>query len=110
MTAGVIKLASTQPKSKGGISTAAIIAIVAILVALFAVIIGVILYRYCSGRYGRMGDSSGVRYELGDDSGEPGRLTALKYKIRSGSRGTRGAANPMEMYDDSRPFADHDTL
>ncbi|KAK3711285.1 hypothetical protein QZH41_015006 [Actinostola sp. cb2023] len=104
---GIIKVAAKLKGKKGGLSSGAIIAIVVILLVILLVIIGVVLYRYWSGGSSHRADTSCVRYELGDDSGKPDRLTALKYKLRPSSRSVR---EPMDMYEDSKPFADHDTL
>jgi hypothetical protein len=91
-------------RGAGGLSTGAIVAIVVILLLIVLVIIGIVLYRYCTGRNG---PSAVFRYELGDNNGKPDRLTALKFKMRSGSRTPH---EPMETFDDSKPFVDHDGL
>lgn len=96
-------LSSTGAK-KGGLSTGAVVAIVVILLIILLVIVGVVLYRFCSGRGG---PAAVFRYEQADDSGKPDRLTALKFKMRSGPRTTH---EPMETFDDSKPFVDHDGL
>ena len=102
------KLIAKVKKSEGSpLSTGAIVAIVVILTLIILIILGVVLYRYCTGQIGRRSDTSCVRYELGSDSGKPDRLTAFKYRLRPTSKGVR---EPMDIYDDIKPFADHDTL
>lgn len=91
-------------KESGGLSTGAVVSIVVILLIIIIVIVGVVLYRYFKGRGG---PAAAFRYELGDDTGKPDRLTALKFKMRPGPRNNH---EPMELFDDSKPFVDHDGL